>query len=56
MECIEMDSIECSNCEIPTWIKQEMIFPRESITLQEVLGRGNFGVVRKARLRQGIAE
>ena len=51
-----MDSIECTNCEIPTWIKKEMIFPRESITLQEVLGRGNFGVVRKARVRLGISE
>ena len=51
-----MDSIECSNCEIPPWIKKEMIFPRKSITLKEELGRGNFGVVRKARVRLGISE
>ena len=51
-----MDNIECSNCEIPPWIKKEMIFPRKSITFKEELGRGNFGVVRKARVRVGISE
>ena len=42
--------------EIPTWIGKEMIFPRESLTLREELGHGNFGVVRKARVRLGISE
>ena len=48
--------MEYINCEIPTWIEKEMIFPRESITLKEELGRGNFGVVRKARVKIGISE
>ena len=48
--------MECINGEIPTWIGKEMIFPRESITLKEELGRGNFGVIRKARVRLGISE
>ena len=51
-----MESLECQNYEIPTWIEKEMIFPSESITLQEELGRGNFGTVRKARVRIGISE
>ena len=51
-----MDRVDSQNCEIPTWIKKEMIFPRESITFKEELGRGNFGVVRKARVRFGISE
>ena len=48
--------MECIDDEIPAWIGKEMIFPRESITLREELGHGNFGVIRKARVRLGISE
>ena len=48
--------MECINGKIPTWIGKEMIFPIESITLREELGRGNFGVIRKARVRLGKSE
>ena len=51
-----MEPLKCRNYEIPTWIEKEMIFPSESITLKEELGRGSFGVVRKARVRVGISE
>jgi len=48
--------MDCIDDEIPAWIGKEMIFPRESITLREELGHGNFGVIRKARVRLGKSE
>ena len=48
--------MECIDDEIPTWIGKEIVFPCESITFREELGRGNFGVIRKARVRLGKSE
>ena len=41
--------------EYPSWIGKDMIYPLESIKFKEVLGEGNFGVVRKALIKHGHA-
>ena len=54
-ECSRVDQLHTNESQIPPWIDEEMIFPIQSITLKDIIGQGNFGVIRKALIKQGRA-
>ena len=43
------------NFDIPTWIGADMVFPKKSIVFKDIIGQGNFGVIRKALITHGRA-
>ena len=54
-ECSKIDQLHSKECEIPSWIDEDMIFQIQSITFKDIIGQGNFGVIRKALIKQGRA-
>ena len=39
----------------PAWLDKAMIYSMDSIVKKEVIGKGNFGIVRKGSIKHGNA-
>ena len=54
-EHLKVKKMYRKNFELPTWIGADMIFPKQSIIFKDIIGQGNFGVIRKALISHGRA-
>ena len=40
---------------LPSWVRSDMIYPEDTIEIQQLLGRGHYGCVYKGLFRNGKA-